>query len=246
MLFRVHLILILSFFFVPALNAAEPPLKISNISAQLFYESSGILSKNILGVPFPEHRPGTTNDLYRCRASTDCRAGSYCVDNNGDKVFFCKPKCETDTDCAELQARFSGIQCSPAYFQDQKKSTTRICNERLVNVIDYRSDASSAGFHGWNTVIGEGSADEPANNMLVVVHLQSNGHHFIQKPLKIEVFGNNKLITQEKQSALLTDAKGRVAVPVWVKDMGCAGNVIIRVDLAGSIVEESLSFDCGE
>ncbi len=88
---------------------------------------------------FPYHRSGSTPDLYRCRSSGACRAGSYCVDNNGDRQFFCKPSCTSTSGCSALRRRFPGMGCHEAYFADGVKSATRVCNERRVNVIDYRS-----------------------------------------------------------------------------------------------------------
>ncbi len=90
-----------------------------------------------LGGSFPNHSSGSTRDLYRCRSSSACHSGSYCVDNNGDGQFFCKPSCRSDSDCGQLRLRFPGMGCHEAYFADGVKSTSRICNERRVNVIDY-------------------------------------------------------------------------------------------------------------
>ena len=104
------------------------------------------LAPSALAAPgFPQHQNGRTSDLYGCRSSQECRTGSYCVDNGGDGRFYCKPSCEADADCASLQRRFPGMACFPAYFRDGQRSSTSICNEGVVNVIDYYSpDAVAA------------------------------------------------------------------------------------------------------
>lgn len=42
---------------------------------------------------------GTRKAWYACSAQSDCSAGTACVDNNGDKDYYCKPFCMSETDC---------------------------------------------------------------------------------------------------------------------------------------------------
>jgi hypothetical protein len=43
---------------------------------------------------------GTVPPYYSCRSDAECRKGYLCIDNNGDKQFYCKPTCSSDADCA--------------------------------------------------------------------------------------------------------------------------------------------------
>ncbi len=91
------------------------------------------------GAPFPEHTSGGTPDLSWCTSSLQCQKTSYCVDNSGDQAFFCKQTCQSETDCAAVRALFPGTSCNKAYFNDGVLSSTKICNEGHVNVVDYAS-----------------------------------------------------------------------------------------------------------
>lgn len=45
-------------------------------------------------------KAGPNDPWFSCRAQSDCPAGTACVDMNGDQRYYCKPFCQTESDCA--------------------------------------------------------------------------------------------------------------------------------------------------
>ena len=109
------------------------------------------------------------------------------------------------------------------------------------------SDDLGNEFSGWNTIIGEGAAGGPAEDMLVSVHLKSDGHYFIaDRPLTITVSGEEGVLASRTVDNFLTSESGDSAVPLWVPEIGCAGPITIAATLDGLTVSETANFACGE
>jgi hypothetical protein len=102
-------------------------------------------------------------------------------------------------------------------------------------------------FAGWNVVIGKGSAEEPANDLLVVAELRSSGEQFVETPLKIVVTdGTGKNLASREFPALLIPAGGRVYMPVWLANAGCAGEIKVNAQFGEQRRSEVLELHCGE
>ncbi len=83
-------------------------------------------------------------------------------------------------------------------------------------------------FIAWNTIIGEGSAKEPADDALVTVHLRSTPGIGKFGTVKIVAKdGRGKIVGQRVAEPALTDENGRAAVALWLHDVGCAGKLTI-------------------
>jgi hypothetical protein len=101
-------------------------------------------------------------------------------------------------------------------------------------------------FAGWNTIIGEGSAEEPANDLLIVVELKTTGEKFVRTPLRVSVTAKGKTLASRQYRTFLIPKAGRVYLPLWVRDAGCAGDIKADVRFGSQHRSESLSLQCGE
>ena len=101
-------------------------------------------------------------------------------------------------------------------------------------------------FTGWNTVIGEGSAEEAANDLLVTVEVRGGPGELIEQPLTLVARARGKVLAQRKFDTLLTTVEGRTWKALWLNDVGCAGRVEVTATIGRSIRKSAISLDCGE
>jgi hypothetical protein len=103
-------------------------------------------------------------------------------------------------------------------------------------------------FSGWNTVIGEGDAKEPAENLLVIARLENPGAEaFLDEKLAIRVSGEKgRKITERVFSGMLLAEHGAVHLPMWIDDAGCLGAVTITVTFREQTLSKPLQLLCGE
>lgn len=107
--------------------------------------------------------------------------------------------------------------------------------------------ATPARFNGWNTIIGEGDAKEPANDLLVTVALSVNRHEEnSSKPLVVTVYGakGKKLARRKITSLFFKD--GKVTKAFLAQDVGCAGEGRIEAAFGKEKKTERFKLDCGE
>lgn len=103
-----------------------------------------------------------------------------------------------------------------------------------------------AEFIGWNTIIGEGSAEESAEDLVVVVELRADGEQNVNRPLTITARAGRRVLGQRRFASALTSPSGRVYLPLWLKDVGCAGQIRVEVRFGSERRTESLNLNCGE
>lgn len=106
--------------------------------------------------------------------------------------------------------------------------------------------APPAEFSGWNTVIGEGSAEEPANDLLVTVEVLTGAVESVEAPLTVIVRGKGKVLAERRFTDLLTSSDGRIWKALWLTDVGCAGQVEVTATIGRSTRKAAVSLDCGE
>jgi hypothetical protein len=108
--------------------------------------------------------------------------------------------------------------------------------------------APPAEFTGWNTIIGEGSAGEAANDLLIVVEVRNpGGEANLAQPLTIVARGRNgKTLGQRRYSNLLTSGEGRVWKGLWLSDVGCGGHIEVTASIGRSTRKSAIDLDCGE
>jgi hypothetical protein len=98
-----------------------------------------------------------------------------------------------------------------------------------------------------NIPIGEGSAEENANDMLVTVQLRAKSQENISQLLRITIRGNgNRILSDRSFRAGLTSKAGVIWKAVWVRDIGCEGPVRIDVSFGQQKMSHKLNFKCGE
>lgn len=102
-------------------------------------------------------------------------------------------------------------------------------------------------FTAANTIIGEGDAEESADDLLVAVELRSEGQRSIDEPLHILVRGASGAILAERRIlSTMTSRQGRAWLPLWVPAMGCAGALHVTATFGTQSATESMSFYCNE
>ena len=103
------------------------------------------------------------------------------------------------------------------------------------------------GFVGRNVIIGEGDAEEPANDLLVAAELQSLDEEFVKTSLRIVVTNDKgKYLASREYRTFLVPKGGHVYLPVWIRDAGCAGTVKVDVRFGNQHKSEALGLQCGE
>ena len=105
-----------------------------------------------------------------------------------------------------------------------------------------------ASFTGWNTGIGEGDAEEAANDLLVVVEIRADGEQFIETPLHVVARGGegNRVLAERRWPSVLTSGAGRSYLPLYVRDVGCAGTLRVTATFGRATQSETLTLECGE
>lgn len=133
------------------------------------------------------------------------------------------------------------LQLGPITAQLYYKSTGELSDDLL---------ARDPAFVGWNTVIGEGDAGGPAEDLLVAVTLsQVNGEDaaFLEDTLELWVTdeGGGEIARRDFEG-LLVPYQGGVANPLWLSNVGCAGLLEFHARFRGQEKSAFLRLDCGE
>lgn len=108
--------------------------------------------------------------------------------------------------------------------------------------------APPAEFSAWNTLIGEGSAEENARDILVSVEvLGRGGEENIALPLDIVARGRGgRVLARRHLTNLETSHQGRVWNVLWLSDATCAGPIEIVATIGRSTGRTRIGMDCGE
>ena len=136
---------------------------------------------------------------------------------------------------------------APAYAQQVGRIRAHLVYEetgRLSEDLIARPD-----FAAWNTVIGSGEAEEPANDVLVLVEVVAagGGEESISTPLEIVARGENgRVLARRRAGDLFTSEEGRVWRPLWLPDSTCEGRMTITATLGRSTRTAELNLGCGE
>jgi hypothetical protein len=100
-------------------------------------------------------------------------------------------------------------------------------------------------FTAWNIVIGEGSAAENANDLLVTAVIGGPGPHNLEAPLVITVRdGDGKRVATRRIEGLLAERETHRSL--LLTDAGCAGTLRVTVELGASRRMEEIALPCGE
>jgi len=100
---------------------------------------------------------------------------------------------------------------------------------------------------GWNRVVSEGSADEHADDLVIVAEIRTVGEQYIERPLRIVARGpNSRILGQRRFNGILTSEAGRAYLPLWLNDVTCAGDIVVTVTYGSETRTETLQMRCGE
>lgn len=110
-----------------------------------------------------------------------------------------------------------------------------------------RDITAAPHFTLFNTVIGEGDAGEPANDMLVTVTMTSaRDEENAPRPLVVTVRGRGGRVLAQRSFGGMLFTGGRSVHFLQVRDVSCAGDVTIEATYGAQRRSERLSFSCGE
>ena len=106
----------------------------------------------------------------------------------------------------------------------------------------------------WNTAIGEGDAEEKADDLLVSVTLSAGKfgtpeekEQNLDGPLTIKATDEKgKVLGMRTGRYLLTGRNGSTTVGLWLNDVTCAGAVTIQAQYADKVKSAVLKMACGE
>jgi hypothetical protein len=101
----------------------------------------------------------------------------------------------------------------------------------------------------WNTIIGEGDAEENADDLLVSVTLRAaeGNEQNVAGPLTIRATDEKgKTLGTRTARNLLTSRRGSTTVGLWLNDVTCAGAVTIQARYADQVKTAVLTMACGE
>src|SRR5262249_23448544 len=101
-------------------------------------------------------------------------------------------------------------------------------------------------WHGWNTIIGEGMAAEPARDVLVLVRVSSPGEAFLSgAPLIIVARTNGKELARRVVHTMLFNKSGRFVAGMFLPDPTC-NPLEIEGIVAACRRREHVDFRCEE
>jgi|tagenome__1003787_1003787.scaffolds.fasta_scaffold20933079_3 hypothetical protein len=106
----------------------------------------------------------------------------------------------------------------------------------------------------WNTIIGEGDAEENADDLLVSVTLSAGkfgtpeeNEQNLDAPLTIKATDEKgQVLGMRTARNLLTGRRGSTTVGLWLNDVTCAGAVTVQARYADQVKTAVLKMACGE
>lgn len=114
------------------------------------------------------------------------------------------------------------------------------------------TDPDGFAFH--NTIIGEGSAEEAADDILVSVSLTSgkfgspeDNQVFLDSPVELLALDSEgNVFARRTHDAVLTSYKGTTHKVLWLADVTCKGQVTLIARFQNQTKSASLRMGCGE
>lgn len=109
-------------------------------------------------------------------------------------------------------------------------------------------------FYFHNTIIGEGSAEEAADDLLVSVEMSAgrfgtpdDNHQFVEMPVTIEARDSQgRILGRRVHDTVLTSYRGSEHKVLWLNDVTCAGEVTLTATFGRQRQSATLVMGCGE
>lgn len=106
--------------------------------------------------------------------------------------------------------------------------------------------AEGSGVNLWNTVIGEGEINEPAQDVLIIVTVSADPGSFDAGTLQISVTGSEgEMVASRTLEGLLIGPEGKVATAVYVEHATCTA-LTVKASVGKSEKTVGVPFACGE
>jgi hypothetical protein len=145
------------------------------------------------------------------------------------------------------QSRISGISARLFYNQKSDQDRSRV---DTVSGTFSKKDVSTGEFALWNTIIGEGDAQGPSNQTIVIVAVKSIKYANKPQTLRFTVGQGKKIIQRESREFDVIGDDVNYKLLFLLNDTGC-GKLTVRADLLikGKIVStlsKTIDFECGE
>ena len=107
--------------------------------------------------------------------------------------------------------------------------------------------APPSDFAAFNVIIGEGSAEEPAHDLLIAVEV-TGAPTEAATPLRIVVRNDQGRVVAQRSipGPFLSAEQPRVWKPLFLQDAGCAGALSITASLGRWTRTTSVDLVCGE
>ena len=99
-------------------------------------------------------------------------------------------------------------------------------------------------FTGWNTIIGEGSAKEPASDIVIAVVLSSDKEIYDDGVLTILARSGDKVIGMRKFKGLYVNTTAQRFL--YLKDATCEGEITLEAKMGDQSRSEMIELFCGE
>ncbi|MCC3244361.1 hypothetical protein LG047_03315 [Methylocystis sp. WRRC1] len=107
--------------------------------------------------------------------------------------------------------------------------------------------ASPAPFNGWNTMIGEGDAKQPANDLIVTVSLTSTpAEANVKGPLIISVVNEKGRTIASRKFKSLFFKDGKAVKALYLRDAACIGKVTLKARLGAQERIGNIELNCGD
>ncbi|MEM6476944.1 MAG: hypothetical protein AAF687_12325 [Pseudomonadota bacterium] len=136
---------------------------------------------------------------------------------------------------------------SAAIAQEASQPTVSV-EARLLYEQSGKMSVNLAGngyFTAYNTVIGEGSAQENASDMVIRAVIKADGQIFSETPLFITVYDSKgSVIKQRKIERLLLEKT--TYRTMMLEDASCMGEITVEAKMGNSVQREDLNMLCGE
>ena len=127
-----------------------------------------------------------------------------------------------------------GVMKVMLWYEETGRLSENIAPPRTVNL--------------WNTCIGEGDAQENANDVLFTVEVRTSGQQNVSQQLTLTATGPKGVVLSRRVfTSILTGDNGSASLPLWVKNVGCgAGPVTFSARLGSQSRSFTLQFEGGE
>ncbi|WP_295671961.1 hypothetical protein [uncultured Mucilaginibacter sp.] len=148
---------------------------------------------------------------------------------------------------ASAQSKISGIEARLFYNQKSDQDNSPV--DKVSGTFS-KQDITTGKVALWNTIIGEGGAEGPSNQTIVIVGVKSGKYSNKRQTLRFTASVEKKIIHRELQTFSVIGDNENYKLLFLLNDTGCS-NVIINAELLikGKVVStlsKSIHFECGE